>query len=80
MQPQYRTTGFRTPEAERRHAYRPQPLEPVQRAKPWVVPVALAMLIVVLLVALVALAQQVPASSDPVRNTTTSTTLFGIDP
>ena len=74
MQPMFKST-----ERERR-SYRPQPLEPVRRNRPWVVPVALAVLIVFLLVALVALAQQVPSSPYPPDQSTVSTTPFNSTP
>lgn len=66
MQPMFKST-----EIEHRQTYRPQPIEPRQRSKPWVVPVALAFLIVLLLVALVALGQQVPSGETIVTTTTT---------
>ena len=68
MQPIYRQTEVD------RQSYRPQPLEPTRRSKPWVVPVALAFLIVLLLIVLISLAQQAPTSPDPVVNTILDTT------
>ena len=68
MQPIYRPTEVD------RHSYRLQPLEPARRSKPWVVPVALAFLIVLLLIVLISLAQQAPTSPDPVVNTILDTT------
>ncbi len=64
MQPMLKPSDLET-----RYSVRPQPLEPIKRDRPWVVPVALAVLIVLLLIALVALAQQAPTADESVVTT-----------
>ena len=54
---------------------RPQPLEPIIRNRPWVVPVALAVLIVVLLIGLATLAEQAPGADTPLPPTERSSSL-----
>ena len=51
-------------EVEMGNSYRPQPIEPIGRLRPWMVPVALAALIVVLLIALIGMAAQAPGAND----------------
>ena len=76
MQPMFKPTEF----DDRDYTFRPQPIEPVRHQKPWVVPLALTFLIVFLLIALVALGQQAPTSSDPLVEQTTVTTLTQLTP
>ena len=47
------------------HRYRPAPVRTRRPERPWVVPVALAAVIVLLLVALVILAGEAPTISEP---------------
>ena len=75
MQPTFKPTELdryrQAPSPRPAPAHRPQPLEPRRPNRPWVVPLARAGLIVVLLVALVALAAQAPTLDESVFTTTT---------